>query len=449
MARLLALWHWMRAGLWFVPTIFALAAAGLAGVMLTVDFGLSSKVWWLHSGNARDASSLLQTLLSSMITMTTLAVSITMIVLTLAAGQLGPRLIPNFIDDQRTQVPLGFLVATIVYLLLILRTLHDEIADDAVPHVAVTVGTMLVLVSLGLLLFFVHHLSRSIVSDHIIAEVGRDLDRAVRQMLPEPQPEPKPATDAEDSNSRSHDDYAEMIIDRGGYIEAIDHNKLVACACQEDARIELLYRAGHHVLAKSVIARVAPSRAADRVAPVLRDSIVTGAQRTPIQDLEFSIRQLVEIALRALSPGIQDPYTAIAVIDRLGMAFATVILRGPAQQVFKDDNGHERLIVSTERFGDMLDVAFHQIRQASESDPAVLIRAKVTLVRLRQLAQTSEQRRELQRHLDLLLAAARRGIRDPSDLADFIRAGLPLWPTDAPANPAKADQATASPTHGR
>jgi uncharacterized membrane protein len=444
MARLLALWHWMRAGLWFVPTIFAIAAAGLAWAMLTVNFSFSSTAWWIHSGNARDASSLLQTLLSSMITMTTLAVSITMIVLTLAAGQLGPRLIPNFIDDQRTQVPLGFLVATIVYLLLILRTLHDEIADDAVPHVAVTVGTMLVLVSLGLLLFFVHHLSRSIVSDHIIAEVGRDLDRAIRQMLPEPKPE----ADTGDSGSRGHDDYAEMTIDRSGYIEAIDHNRLVACARQQDARIELLYRAGHHVLANSVIARVAPSQAADQVAPVLLDSILTGDQRTPIQDLEFSIRQLVEIALRALSPGIQDPYTAIAVIDRLGTAFATVILRGPARQVFKDDDGHERLIVSTERFGDMLDVAFHQIRQASESNPAVLIRAKVTLVRLRQLAQTSEQQRELQRHLDLLLAAARRGIRDPSDLADFIRAGLPLWPTDA-ANPAEAGQATASPTHGR
>ena len=167
--RLLNLWFRLRTSLWFIPILMTLGAGAIAVLALRIDSDLlpeGERVWWLYSGNPESASDLLSTLLSSIITMATLAISITMVVLTLAASQLGPRLIRSFIGNRRTQASLGFFIMTIVYLLLVYRRVDDSMAADNVPHVAITMGSVLSLVCVFLLLFYVHHLASSIVSEH-------------------------------------------------------------------------------------------------------------------------------------------------------------------------------------------------------------------------------------------------------------------------------------------
>ena len=182
--KLAALWESVRTSLWFLPGLMILGAILAAWIALSIDIRTGDavgSVWWLNQGSAGEASSLLSALLTSLITMATLVISITMVVLTLAAGQLGPRLIRSFVGDRRTQGVLGLFIGTVVYILLIFRLLDSSLPKEAVPHFAVTAASVLVFLCLLTLLFYVHHLSRSIVADTMVNRVGRDLDSAIRR----------------------------------------------------------------------------------------------------------------------------------------------------------------------------------------------------------------------------------------------------------------------------
>ena len=184
LARLQAVWEEVVTGLWLVPSLMALAAVGLAWVTANVplDQFNPSENWWLSSGDSQSVTALLSALLMSMITLATLAISITMVVLTLAAGSMGPRLIRNFMADKRSQLMLGYFLATVIYLILILRAVHDAGDDENVHHLAATASTVLSIGCIFFLLLFVHHLSRSIIADTVIQWVGERLDLTLEEM---------------------------------------------------------------------------------------------------------------------------------------------------------------------------------------------------------------------------------------------------------------------------
>jgi uncharacterized membrane protein len=430
MARLLTAWYWIESSLWFVPALMVFSGGALAILALTVDVSIAParEVWWLNSGDASAASDLLEALLSSLITMATLAISITMVVLTLATNSLGPRLIESFVRDKRTQIPIGLFLGTIVYLVLILRTIDDGTSDQDVPHLAVTAGTALVLGCIATLLFFVHHLSRSIVADHMIARVGDGLEAGIAAFFP-------PAGDAESTPppKLADGDIAQLRLRLGGYIQIIDHQRLVKAVRECGATVELFYRAGDHVLPGSVQGRVVPRSALDPVSAAVEAAVVAGRERTPVQDPEFAIRQLVEIALRALSPALNDPYTAVAVIHRLGLAFAQMLERGPAPQLWRDADGCVRLIVPAPTFAELVDTAFQNLRISGAEVPLVLTTLMQTLVRLVELARSESRREVLRRHINLVLATARRSLADPRDRA-------PIEELAAAQQPARPDR---------
>lgn len=429
MARLLTAWFWIQSSLWFVPALMVVGGGAVAILALTVDVSIApaSEVWWLNSGGATAVSDLLEALLSSMITMATLAISITMVVLTLASNSLGPRLIQSFVRDKRTQVPIGLFLGTIVYLLLVLRTIDNGASGQDVPHLAVTTGTALVLGCVTTLLFFVHHLSRSIVADHMIARVGDGLEAGIAGFFSQ-------AEDAEPAQPLrlAETEAAVLRLKFGGYVQIIDHDRLVEAARTCGATVELFYRAGDHVLPGSVHGRVVPRGALDPVSAAVEDAVVTGRERTPVQDPEFAIRQLVEIALRALSPALNDPYTAIAVIHRLGLAFAQILERGSAPQLWRDDDGCVRLIAPAPTFAEFVDTAFQNLRISGAAMPGVLATLMQTFVRLLDLAQSEPRREVLRRHIDLVLATARRSLADPRDRA-------PIEELAAAQQPARPD----------
>ncbi len=410
--RLLTLWENVRSSLWALPLSMMMAACLLAYVALNAKIEIGGDpVWFLYSGTARQAPQFLSNLVTAMITMATLAISITMVVLTLAAQQLGPRLIRNFMSNWQTQASLGLFVATVVYLLLVLRSSYGD--GDTVANLAVTVGAALVLVSVTTLLLFVHHLARSIIADNVIERVGEQLDNDIRRLMPE--------KDVEQSAPPSLDEDAGAAVPlaAGGYVQAIDFGAVVGAAAQAKAMVKIDIRAGQHAVPGSILGRVWPPTAAQGpLTDALQSAVLIGGERTAVQDIEYSIHQLVEVALRALSPGINDPYTAIAALDRLTLSLSLVMTRGAGRSVWNDDDGVVRLVVSLSTFEGVTDAAFNQIRQLSAGMPAVLIRMADNIGQLLRLANDA-QRPALEKHLRLVVNAGGRGIADADDRNDL------------------------------
>lgn len=415
-ARLSMIWNQLRNSLWALPMLVVAAAGLLAVLAVTVLIDPSTDpVWWLYSGDAPAASGFLANLLTAMITMATLAISITMVVLTLAAQSLGPRLIQIFMADTRTKLVLGLFIGTVVYLLFVLRSVVGD--TESVPNLAVTLGAVLVIASVIVLLFFVHHLARSIVADTTIGRVADILDAWIPERFPD-------QTTGADGDT---EDLASLLV-KGkpihatttGYIQAIDHQAAVEAACNAVVTVELSFRPGHFILENDVIGRVMPAESVDdALLRSLATAVVIGPNRTPVQDIEYPIRQLVEIALRALSPGVNDPYTALAVVDRLAGSVAAIMTRADAQSVWRDENDVVRLIVPTASLDGILDTAFNEIRQAGAAQPAVLIHLVDRLGQL--LAHADEARAEaILRHIALARATGERGIADQSDREAFL-----------------------------
>ncbi len=425
--RLLTLWQNVRSSLWALPLAMMMAASLLALVALNAKIETGSDpVWFLYSGTARQAPQFLSNLVTAMITMATLAISITMVVLTLAAQQLGPRIIRNFMSNWQTQGALGLFVATVVYLLLVLRSSYGD--GDTVANLAVTVGAVLVLVSVTTLLLFVHHLARSIIADNVIERVGEQLDDDIRRLMPE--------KDVEQTASPPPDDGGGAVVPfaAGGYVQAIDFGAVVAAAVKAKARVKVDIRAGQHAVPGSILGRVWPPTAAkDKLTEALQSAVLMGGERTAVQDLEYSIHQLVEIALRALSPGINDPYTAIAALDRLTLSLSLVMTRGAGRSVWQDDNGVIRMVVTLSTFEGVTDAAFNQIRQLSAGMPAVLIRMADNIGQLLRLANDA-QRPALEKHLRLVVNAGGRDIEDENDRND-LKAAATMARNGKPAAP--------------
>jgi uncharacterized membrane protein len=193
----------------------------------------------------------------------------------------------------------------------------------------------------------------------------------------------------------------------------------VTAAARRDALIELGFRAGHHVVAGTEFGWVAPPRALDsEMQGDFEASILLGGERTAVQDLEFSLRQLVEMALRALSPGISDPFTALAAIDRLSRSLERILHLASAQNTWPDSNGTVRVVAPVSSFEGLVDAAFNQIRQLSPDRPAILIRLADNLGQL--VAQATGHRREaLIKHILLVRDVARREVKDRHDLQEI------------------------------
>lgn len=422
--RLLNYWHDLRSSLWALPLLMmaVAAVAAVLAVHVPVRSG-DDPVWFLYSGDAEDAPQFLSNLVTAMITMATLAVSITMVVLTLAAQQLGPRLIRSFMADRRTQITLGLFVATVVYLLLVLRTSYG--ATDRVPNLAVTGGTVLVLVCLVALLVFVHHLARSIIADTTIDRVGAALDRDVERLLPE-------AGDVTDvlPAALPRGSGAQFLLHASGYVQSINHDGIVECAREMGAVVELEVKPGRHVIAGGGAGWITPPHAAtEALRERIATCVVTGGERSSVQDLETSIRHLVEVALRALSPSVSDPFTAIAVVDRLTESLAKIMQRGSPRCVWRDQDGTVRLLMPATTFADIVEEAFRQIRQHSHDQPAVLIRLVESFGKLLEQA-NADQRAVLEEKLAIVVETGRGSIQQEKDLAALEAAAAAALKSD-------------------
>jgi uncharacterized membrane protein len=426
-ARLQYFWYQLTAGLWVVPTLMSTSAVVLAIVTLAVDHAYRFR--WLGQFDSafavgpEGARLVLSSIAGSMITVATLVFSMTLVALTLASSQLGPRLITRFMRDRINQVVLGTFIATFLYALLVLQTVTEGEAEPFVPHISVTAALVLTLISLGWLVYFIHHVADSIQADTVIAEVYAELIHALDHLYPRlAGHEPAIAATKPVPADLLAQAAAAMPAPRGGYIQAIDTRGLLHLAREHDLVIEIHRRPGQFVIAGRPLMRAWPSaRVTDRVIEAGAEQVVLGPKRTPTQDVEFSIDALVEIALRALSPGINDPRTAITCTDRLTAALAHLMRSGERSPLIHDQDGTLRLITNPTTFEEALDAAFNQIRQVADGHVSVLIRLLEGLTELAEIAATDRQGMALARHAAMVRRACRRSIPEHEDRADAER----------------------------
>jgi uncharacterized membrane protein len=411
----------LRGQLWIIPLLISAGALALAFWILTSNAGFlrgwsDGELWWLYQGDASSARDLLSSLLSGLITMTSLVVSMTFIILTLAANQLGPRLVPTFMADRQIQTVLGLFLGTILYVLLVLRSLDDTLGRESVPHVAVTVGSVLTVVCLYALLFYVHKIARATVADNVVAQVADDLRRDIHSMLPEKDKTERAPPAGSPPGPGSAPVVLALSLGRSGYIQVVDYDRLAALACRENALLEVKVRAGHFVLRNGEHVLVHGERPlGNRAAEAIRSAFVVGGERSPAQDLEYGLRQLVEIALRALSPGVNDPYTAIAVIDRLGAALEEILQHGLQPTLLRDPKGEVRVIAGRSDAQGLVDAAFDGIRQAGRDLPGILIRMADVLGQLAPVLDSGEARDAVLRQLARLKETAEEARLTPGD----------------------------------
>ena len=422
---LLKYWDRLRSSFWFVPAAMACMAAALAVGVVEIDQAIAEGslqgMGWIYSGGAEGASLLLGTVAGSMIAIAGTVFSMTLVALSLASSQLGPRLLRNFMRDTANQVVLGTFVATFVYCLLVLRTIRraDEVAF--VPHLSVSTGVLLAMVSIGVLIYFIHHVSVSIQADEVVARVGRELEVGIHRLFPghlgKPGSEISKAPGDADLPGAFASEARPVGALEDGYLQRIDTDALMVLAAKEDLLLRLERRPGHYLIKGRAVVMVWPG---DRVTEALVDKLnaafVLGNQRTAAQDVEFSFHQLVEIAVRALSPGINDPFTAIACVDRLGSGLCCLARCDMPYALRFDPHGQLRLVAPGPSFAGIVDTAFNQIRQSARSNPAVAIRMLDAIAQIAGHVKHLPDAACLQRHADMIIRGSRETVPEPGDL---------------------------------
>ncbi len=385
-AHFLQRWDALRTSYWFLPSLMAVAAVALSFATTALD-GVVGEKWlesigWLYANKPDGARALLSTIAGSMITVAGVTFSITIAALAYASSQFGPRLLTNFMQDRGNQITLGTFIATFLYCLLVLRTVRsaDEVTGQEqaadvvgafVPHIAILCGLMLALASLGVLIFFIHHIPDSIHASHVIAEVGRELDGKIDELYPQHLGEAPPdARDpAEDVPEDFFDRAAPVEADGTGYLQHLDTEGLAHLAQRHDLLLRVAYRPGDFVATGRAVAFAYPSERADEdVLHAIRNTFAWGRRRTQSQDVLFLVNELVEIAGRALSPGVNDPFTAIACMNWLGAALAQLARREIPSPYRFDDDGTLRLIAYPITFDTFAEAIFDQLRPYASTD---------------------------------------------------------------------------------
>ncbi|MFO8099033.1 MAG: DUF2254 domain-containing protein [Salinibacter sp.] len=374
---LLKYWDQFRSSFWFVPSLMTGAAAGMAFATVALDRAKPDE-WmqilsWAYTGGAAGASAVLGTISGSMITIAGVVFSMTLVALSLTTSQLGPRLLRTFMTDRANQMVLGTFVATFVYCLLVLRTIRYPDEGAFVPHLSVTLGVALALVSVGVLIYFIHHISRSIQADVLVGRIGKEVIEEVGDLYPGRLG--READDVPIVPTAFEQEARPIPAAKDGYVQTIDPEGLMDVATEEDLLFRIEQGPGRYVVAGRPLVCAHPGgRVSDRVAARVNGAFVLGIQRTPEQDLEFAANQLVEIAVRALSPSLNDPFTAIRCIDQLGSALCRLAQREMPSPYRHDEDHRLRVIAPGVTFPSVVDAAFDKIRRHAGSSIAVLVR---------------------------------------------------------------------------
>ncbi len=397
-------WIEIWSSLWFIPGLMVVGAVAAAVLLVDLTFPLGEEAVqrWprLLGAGAEGSRAMLTAVATSMITVAGVVFSITIVVLSQASSQYTSRVLRNFMRDRMNQTVLGVFVGIFAYCLVVLRTIRSGDEGAFVPSVAVLGGVVLAFVGIGFLVYFIHHIATAIQASSILAAAAAETLRAVDRLFPEPMgdegDEESASVGEEDGPARR---WRPVPAGRSGYIQLLDDQALLEAAYRGDTVVRMERSIGEFVIQGTALAEVEVRQAGtgDMDIEGLADAFTIGRQRTVDQDAGYGIRQIVDVALKALSPGINDSTTAVMCVDYL-----TAILSRVASRRFpsplRTRDGVLRVIARGPSFRKLMDEAFDQIRQHSDGNVAVLGRLLWALRSLSELPTGLGRRRVLRDH---------------------------------------------------
>lgn len=424
--KLFTIWEGLRGSFWFLPSVMVVAVGLLAVGLLALDAAFSIEQFGplrplLYSGGTQATRGLLSTIASSMLTVAGTTFSITIAVLTLTASNYGPRLLRTFMQDRGNQCVLGTFVATFLYCLIVLRSISDIEDLRYVPHLSTTFSMLLAVLCVGVLIYFIHHIAISIQVATIVRNVGNELMETIRRVFPE----------AIGNDATEHDDLlgerdvppqftyhsVPITATNSGYVQTVDNEALLRLTSKHDLVIEVRHRPGHFVVEGDPLVQAWPAeRVNDAIHTHAKAAFTLGKQRTLIQDVEFGILQLEEIAVRALSPSLNDPYTAVNSLDQLSIALCTLAERSFPGRYRYDDQHRLRIIATPVTFEHLLDIAFDQIRMNGNQFVMVLNKLLQVMAVVAHRVRALDTLEALREHVQLVEHSGHDKLQEAHDL---------------------------------
>lgn len=416
MIRVPELLSTIRSSFWFVPSVMLFGAIAMAVAMTEIDERIPRDmlVRWprLFGAGAEGSRAMLSAIAGSMMTVASLTFSITMLALSQTATQYSPRILRNFMSDRGTQIVLGVFVGVFAYCLVVLRTISGGEEHRFLPSVSVTVAGVFALLAIGFLVFFIHRMALSLQAATIIANVGEETLHTIDRLFPD-----KCEDEPEGERLQcSQEKLQQVTIDAPatGYVESVDAGKLLRAAVRHSAVIKISCRVGDFVIQGNPIGCASASNQLDsKAAKAIGNIFVISRHRSVYQDPAFGIQQLVDVALKALSPGVNDPTTAIMSIEYLTAIVEKLATRRIEPEQRRDENGRLRVEVPVPSFAELAETAFGPIRAVTQ-DATVLRKLAASLAQAGSFETIPPRRQFLSSLLDQLARAARK-IHEPDD----------------------------------
>jgi uncharacterized membrane protein len=434
----------VSASLWFVPALLVLGATLLAIGLVYLDdlHSLDLQERWPRAfgAGAEGSRALLSAIATTMLTVAGTMFSVTLAVLSLAASNYSPRVLRTFIADRPTQGVLGVYVAVFAYCLVVLRTIRGG-EDEFVPSLAVLGGIVLAFVAIGFLVYFIHHLAASIQASSILRRLTSGTAAAIEELFPE-NLGAEAAEVEEDDGATAIRAWTPVASEESGYIVTVDNSGLLALARGEGRVVRMALAVGDFAVQGQPLAYLEGEQPiGEKTRSHLNKCYSFEAQRTIEQDAPFGLQEIVDVGLKALSPGINDQSTAILCIDRLSELLVRLARRRIETSLRRDDRAL-RVIARGPTFAGLLALAVRDLCEAGAGKPAVLHRLLEALRRIGAATSHAGRRRALAGEAARIAECAARTVQPPRErealLAEADRLARELTAPAPPAAPLAA-----------
>ena len=377
----------LRTSLWFVPSLIVLASVVLAYAALAIDNRLSVE-WWedapgmatLFDVRIGGAMATLQSIGGSIMTIAGVVFSITIAAMTLAAGQYTSRVLRNFIRDRGNQTVLGVFLGIFVYCLLVMRSLSGVSENSHAPPVAMLLSLVLAFLGIATLIYFIHHIAMSLQASRVVATIAESALPSVDRHFPNRLEPPDESTI--DHSSPPGDHHTVLRSLRSGYVTGIDFDDVLEIADKCDCLVRVRRGPGQFVTEGEVVAEIRSSQALDeKQLDDFRDEWSFSTQRTLENDPGYGLRQLVDVALKALSPAVNETTTADMCVNWIGVMLVRMSGRRMPPRI-RSSEKHIRVLTHALGMAEFIKLGFDQIRQNSSGNVTILRRQLEVLLTL-------------------------------------------------------------------
>ena len=400
--RLRTAWHDLQSSLWFRPAAATCLAVILAGVITTIDQLPYFAAPVLLRIGIDSARAVLGAIAGAMLAVVGMIFSILMVVLVLASQQFSPRILRNFIRDRTSQDVLSIFIGTFIYSLLVLARTSEYEDRVFTPVLSVTVAILLALVAIGAFIYFIDHITKTIRASYIVADINHQTEGLLEKPFAKELIEHEARAEMEEPSWQAAD-ATPLRSPRPGYIQALDYLALFHMAQQHSLVIKVEHLVGDFVARNAALLTLLPGqKLSQEFHDELYGAFDIGTERTMFGDVLFGIRQLVDIALKAISPAVNDPTTAVNCIDYLSNLLIQAARRANNPTRYADESGNLRLIAPQPTFEMMLDLAFDQIRQYSRREVTITLRLLDALIEIAQATPLPERQAAIWRHATMI-----------------------------------------------